>query len=326
MGTQNPTFRNILMIGGMMKIRAMILLGLSTMILTCGPIPGAQVDVNVNDRFSELNQYGDWIEVSGYGRCWRPYSEAGWRPFLYGHWVYSNEGWVWDSDEPFGWIVCHYGNWYNDPEVGWIWVPGYDWSPARVRWYVTEDEIGWAPLFPEPRHGFHRRQALAEWSFCPVGLFAAGGEIREHVAVRDRPEHPGAQAHIYAGPPKREFVQRIARAPVATVNIAKTRVATHASPLIKVEVPGQVRPRVESTVSPRFRKPELGRPQVVPEHDAVKPSVRHEEENPKVRVEPGVRSDTSRATIRDGHEEKQNEVKGKQEDNERREGGQDRGR
>ncbi|MDD5675985.1 MAG: hypothetical protein PHC61_17575, partial [Chitinivibrionales bacterium] len=115
-----------------MKIQNLVFLVLTVVFIAGVKVSRAEVDVSINANFSELNDYGEWVMVPGYGSVWRPDADPGWRPFVYGHWVYSNEGWVWDSDEPFGWIVCHYGNWYNDREQGWVWVPGYEWSPARV--------------------------------------------------------------------------------------------------------------------------------------------------------------------------------------------------
>jgi hypothetical protein len=71
---------------------------------------------------------------------WRPYCDQG-------HWVYTADGWFWESDYPWGDIVFHYGRWYRDSR-GWIWVPGYDWAPAWVCWRRAEGYCGWAPLPP----------------------------------------------------------------------------------------------------------------------------------------------------------------------------------
>ncbi len=146
----------------------------------------AQVEVPEQANFSELNDYGEWMHVHGYGSVWRPYAEPTWRPFMYGHWVYSADGWLWDSDEPFGWIVCHYGNWLHDEELGWIWIPGYEWSPARVEWNVSNDEIAWAPLAPPFVYGHHHHGFVhAEWSICPAPYFTSP-DIRTYVQVRPR--------------------------------------------------------------------------------------------------------------------------------------------
>jgi hypothetical protein len=112
----------------------------SAMNQTAGPN-----DYNIQD----LNNYGEWIYISPYGDCWRPYVVSDWMPFENGHWAYSEGNWTWISYEPFGWIVYHYGNWYDDPIYGWVWIPSNDaWSPARVMWYDYGNYIGWAPLPP----------------------------------------------------------------------------------------------------------------------------------------------------------------------------------
>jgi len=71
---------------------------------------------------------------------WRPYCDQG-------HWVYTAEGWLWQSDYPWGDIPFHYGRWSRDA-LGWVWVPGYDWAPAWVCWRHAEGYCGWAPLPP----------------------------------------------------------------------------------------------------------------------------------------------------------------------------------
>jgi hypothetical protein len=208
-----------------------------------------EMSVGFGTNFSELNDYGEWVHVEGLGRVWRPYAEEGWRPFVYGHWVYSNDGWLWDSDEPFGWIVCHYGNWYDDEDHGWVWVPGYDWSPARVEWYVTDNEIAWAPMFPASHH--HRFNRV-HWSFCPIGFFASG-EIRSHIDFRLRPEHH-AQVRVYTHAPEFDFVQRFMHAPIVRVTPRRVPVSNREHPLFRIEIGDHHRDHFDAPVGPRFRR------------------------------------------------------------------------
>ena len=65
-----------------------------------------------------------------------------------GRWNWTDNGWYWDSDEPFGWATYHYGRWYNDDYYGWLWVPDDQWGPSWVEWRYKDDYIGWAPLPP----------------------------------------------------------------------------------------------------------------------------------------------------------------------------------
>jgi len=95
-----------------------------------------------------LSSFGDWRVSSRYGEVWRPRVALGWRPYYYGSWLWTDEGWYWDSSEPFAWAVYHYGRWVFDPVWGWVWIPGYQWAPAWVTWRYADDVIGWAPLGP----------------------------------------------------------------------------------------------------------------------------------------------------------------------------------
>jgi hypothetical protein len=84
--------------------------------------------------YDRLAPYGRWMDVNGYGYCWRPTltESQGWRPYVDGCWVWSTLGWTWQSNEPFGWATYHYGRWVNLSRHGWVWVPGSDWAPAWV--------------------------------------------------------------------------------------------------------------------------------------------------------------------------------------------------
>lgn len=104
------------------------------------------------EKFRMLDEHGEWIENAKFGRVWHPHVVSGWRPFLYGEWDLVDNSWFWDSYEPFGWLVYHYGNWYYIDGTGWVWIPGYVWSPAQVSWVDFDDYIGWAPLAPAGYH------------------------------------------------------------------------------------------------------------------------------------------------------------------------------
>ena len=95
-----------------------------------------------------LAEYGEWMRVPAYGVVWCPYVDESWAPFYDGRWIRTRRGWAWDSYEPFGDIVYHYGYWYRDFDIGWFWVPGNEWSPARVQWYTYGNYCGWARMPP----------------------------------------------------------------------------------------------------------------------------------------------------------------------------------
>jgi len=99
---------------------------------------------------SQLAPYGNWVTLPDYGLCWQPAVGPGWRPYFDGgSWTYTDAGWFWQSEYPWGDIAFHYGRWAYTV-TGWVWVPGYDYAPAWVVWRHDDDDgyLGWAPLVP----------------------------------------------------------------------------------------------------------------------------------------------------------------------------------
>src|SRR2546423_391405 len=122
--------------------------------------------------YEKLDPYGEWRETKDYGYVFQPReaeTSRDWRPYTEGHWVYSDAGWTWVSDEKFGWATYHYGRWVRLRRVGWVWVPGDEWAPAWVSWRSSKDYVGWAPLPPEAR--FDRRSGIQNWadSYYDIG-------------------------------------------------------------------------------------------------------------------------------------------------------------
>ena len=120
--------------------------------------PRGHASVDLGFFYDSLASYGNWIERPSYGWVWTPRDvSASWRPYQAGHWVWSDEGWTWLTDEPYGWATYHYGRWYQDPEIGWAWVPGKDLGAAtpairNLRW--RQHRRG--PSGPEPS-GLHQQ-------------------------------------------------------------------------------------------------------------------------------------------------------------------------
>lgn len=104
----------------------------------------------VSGYFNEgLSPYGSWIEIDYGVVVWRPTTmRVDWSPYRDGRWIWTTDGWYWQSYEPFGYITYHYGRWYFDDYYGWLWYPDYEWAPAWVEWRYDDDYIGWAPLHP----------------------------------------------------------------------------------------------------------------------------------------------------------------------------------
>jgi hypothetical protein len=105
----------------------------------------------VFDEFEDLEYWGQWFPLAPFGWVWRPTVVLEWRPYDHGHWIWTEYGWAWESYEPFGWITYHYGFWAHDVVWGWIWIPDYEWYPARAEWVTFDGFIAWAPI-PPPRY------------------------------------------------------------------------------------------------------------------------------------------------------------------------------
>lgn len=117
--------------------------------------PVAPTVVNQQVFYQSLSPYGSWMEVPGYGWCWRPsvaVANTTWQPYCDGgSWLWTDAGWYWNSTYTWGWAPYHYGRWHQHARFGWVWNPGYDWAPAWVAWRSSPTYCGWAPLPPECR-------------------------------------------------------------------------------------------------------------------------------------------------------------------------------
>lgn len=113
------------------------------------------------DGYADLDIYGHWIDVSGYGPVWYPVVPAGWVPYRFGHWVWIDPwGWTWIEDEAWGFCPFHYGRWVL---IGgtWGWLPGPMlvapiYAPAFVAFLggpgfslgIGTGVVAWFPLGP----------------------------------------------------------------------------------------------------------------------------------------------------------------------------------
>jgi FecR protein len=75
---------------------------------------------------SDMNYYGAYSNVAGYGMMWQPYfTGVGWNPFMDGAWSwYPGFGYMFASAYPWGWMPFRYGSWMSVPGMGWMWQPG----------------------------------------------------------------------------------------------------------------------------------------------------------------------------------------------------------
>lgn len=152
------------------------------------PAPPTE-EVTVNYFYDSLAPYGTWINVEGYGRCWRPSVvalNAGWSPYCDGgHWIYTDDGWYWYSTYSWGWAPFHYGRWFHHARFGWCWVPDTVWGPSWVTWRYSDAYCGWAPL---PPGAVYREGAGFFYNGASVSVgfdFGIGASLFTFVSTRD---------------------------------------------------------------------------------------------------------------------------------------------
>jgi len=198
------------------------------------PSATAGFSVTFGAFYSSLAPHGEWIPVDGGVFAWRPVNVDGaWRPYGNGQWVWTDDGWYWDSDEPWAWATYHYGRWYYDDYYGWLWLPGYDWSPAWVEWRYGGDHVGWAPLGPyavfDMHFGVYYRRHWSTpyhyWSFVDCAYMAS----------------PGIHRYVYRSENNTRFIGRTRTA--GNVRYDGGRIVTRGPDVASIERQGNVRIR-----------------------------------------------------------------------------------
>jgi len=157
------------------------------------PAPDYTADVG---EFAELDAWGAWHFVEPMGWVWSPHVGSYWRPFTNGHWYWSDHGWTWWSYDPWGWATAHYGFWEHDRSLGWVWIPDWEWSAARVDWIIYEDQVCWAPLpwdtyWPDPWEG----GGGSYWVVVDYEHFDAAGVGNYHRSSKFKGRHSPRRGH-----------------------------------------------------------------------------------------------------------------------------------
>ena len=128
---------------------------------------------------SDLNYYGSFYNIPGYGMMWQPYLVgAGWDPFMNGAWMwYPGAGYAWVSSYPWGWTPYRYGSWTYVNSYGWFWQPGRTWTG----WNTVPRIVNPPQNFNAPRMPTAPGQTLMVNRGAPVG---ATGVIQGRSAIR----------------------------------------------------------------------------------------------------------------------------------------------
>jgi hypothetical protein len=126
---------------------------------------------------TDLNYYGSFSNVAGYGMLWQPYfAGAGWDPFMNGAWAFSpGFGYGWVSGYPWGWTPYHYGSWVYLPTYGWAWQPGGSWAGwTQPRIIHPPSNFHW----PQPPANPGQRTMIVNQSPMPVQFGRSSSHMR----------------------------------------------------------------------------------------------------------------------------------------------------
>jgi len=170
--------------------------------------PTYDVHTSPIEAFPDLFYYGFWFDLYPFGLVWQPGVNQAWRPYLYGHWIWTEWGWMWLSYEPWGDVTYHYGFWYDDEHWGWVWVPHYAWYPSAVDWVFYGDYIGWAPMAPPGHNVVDPWDPFGNdaWTVVEVDRMTSY-DLPEIVSTSPRPRIDES-ATISRVPPHRDAVER----------------------------------------------------------------------------------------------------------------------
>jgi FecR protein len=165
---------------------------------------------------SDLNYYGSFYNMPGYGMMWQPYLVgAGWDPFMNGAWSwYPGAGYAWISAYPWGWTPYRYGSWTYLNSYGWFWQPGSAWSG----WNTVPRIVNAPQRFSVPRPPTTPGQTLIVNRGAPVGAVSlvpgrsgivansAGlgvprGSVRNLGRVSQQVERPASASGTMHAPP-----------------------------------------------------------------------------------------------------------------------------
>lgn len=153
-------------------------------------IAPAPEEQNISYFYEAMAPYGEWVSIPETGWVWRPTGaeiQVDWRPYSHGgQWIWTDNGWYWESSYAWGWAPFHYGRWSYNDRYHWVWAPDTTWGPAWVTWRSSDSYYGWAPLpigavyetgvgfsFHNRHVGFDFDFGLGErdYAFVPANLF-----------------------------------------------------------------------------------------------------------------------------------------------------------
>ncbi|MGO8795152.1 MAG: DUF6600 domain-containing protein [Candidatus Sulfotelmatobacter sp.] len=124
--------------------------------------------------YEDLDAYGSWSNVDGYGMVWQPTDLAvGWAPYRFGHWAWIGPwGWTWVENEPWGFAPFHYGRWAY-AGTRWVWVPG----PSGARPAYAPHLVAWVGGGPGSNFAFSFGPGVGWFPLAPGEVFVPGYRV-----------------------------------------------------------------------------------------------------------------------------------------------------
>jgi len=131
-------------------------------------VGGNSANNGVTYGLSDLNAYGSYFYVPGYGYMWRPSSASlAWDPFGDGYWLsYPGSGYVFVSSYPWGWRPFRYGSWHFVNGRGWCWAPGSHWNS----WHRVPPIRNVPPYYHHPEAPHHGPPVVAVNNGRPLSV------------------------------------------------------------------------------------------------------------------------------------------------------------
>ena len=169
---------------------------------------------------SDLNYYGSFYNIPGYGMMWQPYLVgAGWDPFMNGAWTwYPGAGYTWVSAYPWGWTPYRYGSWTYLSSYGWFWQPGSTWAGWNTGPQIANAPSTFSVPRPPVRPGRtlavnrgtlggpvrliqNRSESRSEIRGGSAGLGVARGSVRNLGRISQQMERTGPRSGGFQSPP-----------------------------------------------------------------------------------------------------------------------------
>jgi len=205
---------------------------------------------------SDLNYYGSYFSLPGYGQVWQPYfTDLAWNPFMDGAWLwYPGAGYTWVSSYPWGWTPYRYGTWFFAPGYGWVWQPG-GWNSWASRPVVVNPPatfkqpqppirgsgpvvVGRGPALPSGPGAPPKRMSIRDET---AGLGIRRGSVRDMGHVSRRVETTSPVSTVGRAP---------APHPAPPVRIAPARPSFGGAPRMSTPAPRVSSPPSRGSSSP----------------------------------------------------------------------------